>query len=336
MTKMKKQKLLNSKIKKKVVIIVFDGVEILDVSGPCSVFCKANLLSPDFYDIYVFSDNIHTVDTNSGVKIFSHGSWRTENEGDIDTLIIAGGDENKFSKTLQNKELSTWISLASASTRRVVSICTGIFSLGYAGLLEGRYVTTHWKACDLLQEMFPNTRVLKNKVYVRDGNIWSSAGILTGIDLALALVEDDLGKEVAFNISSLLMLPGIRFGNAPQLSALLMSQFNAKNPIRELISWIQFNFREDCSLKNLASRTDLSTRHLSRLFKDETGVSPSKYVLIIRLDYAALLLKNTNLSIINIVYNCGFENKGVMQRGFINRWGVTPKKYRENEKHDIE
>lgn len=170
-------------------------------------------------------------------------------------------------------------------------------------------------------------------MFVRDGNLWSSAGILTGIDLALSLVEEDTGRENAINIGNLLVIAGVRGGGSPQKSTLLSSQSVASHPLRELISWLQFNFNANCSVEALASRAGLSPRHFSRLFISETGISPSRYVMTIRLDHAASLLKTTNWSLSLIAQRSGFLSTDSLRRGFIHRWGVTPAKYRETSKY---
>lgn len=216
-----------------------------------------------------------------------------------------------------------------------MSVCTGVFALGYAGLLQARQITTHWSVCDILQTEFPGSLVQNNKVYVRDGNLRSSAGILTGIDLALALVEEDLGRETAINIGKLLVIAGIRTGESPQQSALIRSQTRASIPVRELISWLQFNFTADCSVDVLADRMGLSPRHFSRLFTSETGISPSRYVQIMRLEYAALLLKTTHWNIHHIAEKSGFLSMDALRRGFLHHWGMTPLKYRERSKHNL-
>lgn len=190
---------------KKIAIIVWEGVEILDVTGPYSVFAKANIFHPDSYEVCILACSGGVIKTNSGLTISVDGSWESTLPDGIDTLIIAGGHEQVCMDYFKKSSLSTWISEVSHKIRRVVSVCTGVFALGYAGLLQDRNVTTHWSVCDILQNEFPGSFVQKDKVYVRDGNIWSSAGILTGIDLSLALVEDDFGRETAINIGKLLV-----------------------------------------------------------------------------------------------------------------------------------
>ncbi len=325
------KKSIFKKKKKKVVVVVFDNVEILDVAGPCSVFSKANFFNPGSYDVSIFSNNSGKEKTNSALVIETNNTWNTALYDDIDTLIIAGGDENKFIDNFKNKDFLSWLSSTEKKVRRLVSVCTGVFALGYAGLLHGRQVTTHWRACELLQNEFPETVVLRDKVYVHDKKIWSSAGVLTGIDLALALVEEDLGREIAIKIGELLVMAGIRLGESPQQSSLFKSQSDASSLIKELLAWLQFNFTEDCGVDALASRMGISKRHLSRLFIEEVGMSPSRYVQMKRLDYAVLLLKDTKWSIKKVAENSGFLSTESLRRGFIQRWGVTPCKYRHRE-----
>jgi transcriptional regulator GlxA family with amidase domain len=314
---------------KRIAMIAFDGVEILDVTGPASVFSKGNVMVPGTYEFIVLGPRDGFVHSNSAMTIPLHACWKSIRPDTIDTLIVAGGHEDIVLHELLNGELSEWIKSVAKHARRMASVCTGAFALGQAGLLKGRCATTHWSACKLLQGHFPDTRVEDDKIYVRDGDVWTSAGILTGIDLALALVEDDLGRSHALKIGELLVLTGMRPGDSPQKSPLLNSQAQVSNPIGDLLSWIQLNLTEDLRVESLAKRMGLSERHLARIFRHETGVTPSRYVSAIRLDYAAVLLRSTTWKIESVATKSGFDSVDALERSFLRRWGMPPGAYRK-------
>lgn len=211
----------------------------------------------------------------------------------------------------------------------MTSVCTGAFALAHAELLQGRRSTTHWSVCSLLQSLCPGTEVVDDQIFVRDGKVWTSAGILTGVDLSLALVEEDLGRECASQIAHLLVLSGMRPGQSPQMSPLLRTQAQASDAMRDLLAWIYQNLGNDLSVETLAERMSVSPRHFTRLFQQATGSSPSKYVLATRLNHAALLLRETDWSIEKIAHRCGLDSVDTLQRGFKKHWGATPGEYRK-------
>lgn len=309
-------------------MLAFNGAEILDVAGPASVFAKANIHTPGTYDFQLLAPPACEIITCCGLSVSPQGDWTSFTAENIDTLIIAGGLPETMLRLLESSDLVAWLAAVAPRARRVVSVCTGAFALGQAGLLQNRCATTHWSALDLLQSHFPETKVKSEKIYVRDGNIWTSAGVLTGIDLALALVEEDLGRACALEIGNILVLAGMRPGSSPQKSALLASQAQVSNPIRELLSWIQLNLTESLHAPLLAGRMGMSDRHFRRVFQDEAGMSPAKYVATQRLDYAAVLLRSTTWNIEAVARKSGFDSTATMQRGFTKRWKMTPTDYR--------
>lgn len=312
-----------------VAMIVFNGAEILDIAGPASVFSKANIWSPGAYEFRVLGPSADKIIDGTGIGITPHASWRNHPRQCIDTLMIAGGNPDEVLRELQDGELAAWIASAAPRVRRIASVCTGAFALAQAGLLCDRFATTHWSSIDLFRQRFPETKVVDDEIYVRDGNIWSSAGVLTGIDLALALVEEDLGRACALEIGSQLVLGGIRPGNSPQKSALLASQAQASHPIRELLSWMHLNLTCVLTAQTLAERMGMSERHFRRIFQSETGLTPAKYVATARLNHAASLLRSTTWNIEAVANRSGFESVSTMQRGFSQRWGVSPAEYRQ-------
>lgn len=321
-----------SAVPKNIVLIAFDGVEVLEIAGPASVFSKANSKWENSYKVTVLADKCGEIHTNSGISLNSHDTWQTYDPEHIDTLIIAGGNPETVKNELRRDDLSAWIKSAAKTTRRVASICTGAIALGHANLLDGKRCTTHWEFLEDFQNFFPQAEVVHDQIFVRDKNIWSSGGITTGIDLALAFVEEDLGSQCAVDIASTLILQGIRLGATPQISALLPKQAQPTHKLKDLLPWIQQNIASKLSADVLASRVGMSVRNLNRTFLQNFGVTPRLYVLQIRLDQAAVLLKETNWSIEDISIRSGFISKDSLERGFKKRWSMSPGLYRERNK----
>lgn len=314
---------------KSVVLIAFDGMEVLDVAGPASIFAKANAREPGSYNVRILADRQGEIQTSSGFPITAHGSWRTFEPRGIDTLIVAGGHPDVVMKELVREDLLRWIGTVAASARRVVSICTGAYALGRANLLEGKRCATHWSFCDHLRRHFPNAEIVRDQIFVRDGNIWTCGGIMPAMDLALALVEDDLGRACAVEIAHLMVLPGLRPGTAPQVSTLLGSQGRPTKVIQELLPWIQQNLSGDLRAETLADKVSMSVRNFNRVFSREIGVTPHNYVLNMRLEYAASLLVETDWAIDDVARECGFISTDSLQRGFKKRWNASPSAYRK-------
>lgn len=313
-----------------IAIVAFDGVEILDVAGPASVFSKANVHAPGSYDVRILAAKDALIHSNSGLTLVPHGRW--DSVQSVDTLIVAGGHEDIVLRELRRSDLANWIASVASGARRVASVCTGALALAEAGLLSGRRSTTHWSACGLLQDRCPSTEVVSDQIFVRDGNVWTSAGILTGIDLSLALVEADLGRKCAVSIARLLVLTGMRPGSAPQESSLLTSQAHASRPLSDLLAWIGQNLTSDLCTDILAERMRISPRHLNRVFQNELGISPSKYVLQARVKQAAILLRDTVWTIDQVATRSGFESTDTLQRAFQKHLGVSPGEYRRTNR----
>jgi transcriptional regulator GlxA family with amidase domain len=198
-------------------------------------------------------------------------------------------------------------------------------------VLDGKQATTHWRALDLLQQVRPQVGVQRDRIYVRDGRFWTSAGVTTSIELALALVEDDLGHAVAMEIARILALPMLRGGEQPQLSQALQAQGAASSRLRELVAWIGTNPQADLSVEALAGRVRMSPRHFARAFAAETGCTPARFVEQTRVAAAAELLRRTRWTQDRIAASSGFRSVDALQRAFARRYGVTPRAYREGE-----
>jgi len=311
-----------------VVLLAFDGVEAIDIAGPASVFSKAEQMRPGTYRLHIASPAGGSVPTNGGLSFAGTLALR-HLPAEIDTLIVAGGDEPSVRSAILEQKVSEWIAEVAPRVRRVGSVCTGAFALAAAGLLDGREATTHWSACDMLQQLRPGVRVQRERIYVQDGPMWTSAGVTTGIELALALVEDDLGHAVSMDIARTLALPMLRGGEQPQLSQALEAQATASHRLRELVAWIGTHPQEDLSVEAMAGRVRMSPRNFARAFATQTGCTPARFVEQTRVAAAAQLLRQTGWTQEKIASRSGFRSVDALQRAFARQHGVTPQGYRD-------
>lgn len=314
-------------VARQVLLLAFEGVEVLDVAGPASVFAKAAEFVPGSYRITTVSPAGGVVRTNSILALadtVALAQWH----GPIDTLIVAGGDEPALRDAILAQGVGAWVAAQAAQVRRLASVCTGAFALAGAGVLDGRQSTTHWNACEMLQALCPQTRVLQDRVFVRDGAVWTSAGVTTGMDLALALVEEDLGRAVAVRIARNLALLSLRGENQPQLSPVLLAQADASKRMRELLAWIQGHLCEDLSVEALAARVAMSPRNFARSFLAETGTTPARHVSQVRSDQAATLLCQTDWPMEKVAARSGFASVDSLQRALRARLGTSSRAYR--------
>jgi transcriptional regulator GlxA family with amidase domain len=313
-------------VRKRVYIACFPGAELLDIAGPGSVFGAAtSLLGRERgYEIQIAALDTGSVTTSSGVTLVAQqalGSLR----GPIDTLIVPGGLRDAIDGAAS---LVPVVRKLAERTRRLASVCSGAFILSRAGLLDGRAAVTHWAACDQLRIDHPQCRVEADRIYVRDGHIWTSAGVSTGIDLALAMVEQDHGAELALEIARWLVVYLRRTGGQSQFSAPLAAQMAERDNIRELLLWMTDNVRADLSIAALAQRACMSERTLARVFVAETSMTPGTYVERLRVDAARRSLETTKKSVKQIAKLCGFGTVETMHRAFKRTAGSTPLQYR--------
>jgi transcriptional regulator GlxA family with amidase domain len=313
---------------RELVLLAFDGVEVLDIAGPASVFSKAESLHPGSYRLHIASACGGTVRTNSGLG-FAETCALRQLPTAIDTLIVAGGEEAGVREAILKQGMAHWLARVAPSATRIASVCSGAFALAAAGLLDGREATTHWRACDLLQALRPQVRVKRERIYVRDGRIWTSAGVTTGIELALALVEDDLGHEVSMEIARTLALPMLRGSRESQLSPALEAQAAASDRLREVVAWIGTHLQEDLSVEALAEHARMSPRHFARAFVSQTGCTPARFVERARVAAAARLLRGTRWTQERIASRSGFRSVDALQRAFARQHGLTPQAYRD-------
>ncbi len=237
---------------------------------------------------------------------------------------MPGGDGTR----LPQDDLVGWLRAHAGRAERLVSVCTGAFLLAEAGLLDGRRVTTHWASCDTLAERFPGVRVDPDPIFVRDGHVATSAGVTAGIDLALALVEEDLGREAALTVARYLVVFLRRPGGQAQFSAQLRAQSARREPLRDLQGWISDHPGADLSVEALAERVGLSPRQFARAFTAEVGVTPGRYVDRVRLEAARRLLEDSSRGIEQVARDCGYGTPEAMRRAFLRVLGVSPAEYR--------
>ncbi|MHC5794832.1 GlxA family transcriptional regulator [Lacisediminihabitans sp. FW035] len=248
--------------------------------------------------------------------------------GDIDTLVVAGGRD--FDQATDDAELIGNIRRVAGRSRRVASVCSGAFLLAAAGLLHGREATTHWADCAQLEQEYPDVSVDPDAIYVQHGNVWTSAGVTAGIDLSLALVADDHGRQAAAFVAKQLVVYLRRSGGQGQFSALLAAQSANEEPIRDLLAWLPEHLADDLSIPVMAARTHLSERQFSRLFKLEVGITPAEHVEAVRMEAACRLLETTVLTVEQIARACGFGAPETMNRAFRRRLNTTPSDHRHH------
>jgi transcriptional regulator GlxA family with amidase domain len=244
----------------------------------------------------------------------------------IDTVVVAGGEGT--AQAMFDETLLGWLRAVAPGCRRVASVCSGTFILAAAGLVDGRRVTTHWSECDTLQRLFPSLTVDPDPIFVRDGRVATSAGITAGMDLALALVEEDLGRDVALTVSRWLVMFVQRPGGQSQFSSQLAAQLADRRPLRDLQGWIADHLADDLSVTALAERVAMSPRHFTRVFRAEVGVTPATYVERQRVELARRLLETTDRSIEQIAGDAGFGTVETLQRAFRRGVHTTPRDYR--------
>ncbi len=265
------------------------------------------------------------VRTTSGLAITPDGDLRDQDQAaPPDLLIVPGGEGARR----RDPDLVAWIRDGAPRARRVASVCTGAFVLAAAGLLDGRRATTHWSRCEVLRDQYPAVEVDPDPIFVRDGTVATSAGITAGIDLALALVEDDLGRDEALAVARALVVFLRRPGNQAQFSAQLSAQVASRAPLRDVQQWIAEHPAGDLSVEALAEKASLSPRHFARAFAAEVGMPPGRYVERTRLEAARRHLEDSAEGIEQTARACGYRTPEAMRRAFIEALGVSPAEYR--------
>jgi len=311
----------------RVAVLAFPGVQMLDVAGPIDVFHEAlrQAGAPGAYKLEIISTAQGPIRASNGMRFYPDSTIETAAPG-IDTLLVAGGPS--IQSVEDDARLSAWLQDQSRKVRRLGSVCSGAFILAKAGVLDGKRVTTHWNSSSRLARTFPRIEVEADQIYVKDGSIYTSAGVTAGMDLALALVEEDFGRGVALKVAREFVMFLKRPGGQSQFSAHLAAQTAEKNVIREVQTWILENLDQPITVDQLAARAGMSTRNFSRIFKHEAQMTPAEYVELARIDAARRLLEETNTPLKRVAAWCGFGDPNGLRRAFLRRLKVSPADYR--------
>jgi transcriptional regulator GlxA family with amidase domain len=306
-----------------VLVVLFDDVQSLDVTGPVEVFAGAGKAArSDAYEIRTASLDGAPVRTTSGLTLVPDSSLA--DAAMPHTLLVPGGDGART----PHPGLIDWLRVHAPRAERLVSVCTGALLLAEAGLLDGHRVTSHWVVCERLARDYPAVQVDPDPIFVRDGRLATSAGVTSGIDLALALIEEDLGRDVALTVARHLVVFLRRPGNQAQFSAQLAAQTARREPLRDVQQHITEHPEGDLSVESLAARARLSPRHFARAFQEETGMTPGRYVERVRLEHARRLLEDSLDGVEEISRACGYGTPEAMRRAFVKALGTAPTEYR--------
>ncbi|CAG6392487.1 GlxA family transcriptional regulator [Streptomyces cocklensis] len=315
---------------RRIVFAVFPGFQLLDLAGPNEVFVQAARVTARAgkgTDVV-----IDTVAATPGPVVSSGGLAVSptlttgEVTGPVDTLVAVGG--GGVHQACQDAAFVDWFARTSRRARRTASVCSGTFLLGAAGLLDGRRVVTHWSKCERLAALYPGVAVDRDPIFVRDGDLWTSAGVTAGIDLALAMVEADDGPEVSRAVARQLVMFVQRPGGQAQFSAQLAAQRPERQSLRDVLDWIADHLAGDLSVPALAARAGMSERHFTRVFRAETGRTPGAYVESARVEAARRLLESTATTVEAVARACGYGTRETLQRSFKRAVQVTPGEYR--------
>jgi transcriptional regulator GlxA family with amidase domain len=310
-----------------VALLAYDGFQLLDVTGPAAVFAAASRASGrEAYRVAVLSPGGGETVSDSGIAIATRALARVP-AGRVDTLLISGAEEAALRRAVQNPAIRRFVPRCAANARRFGSVCSGAFVLAALGLIGGKRVATHWEACAPLAQHYPDVTVDPEALYVTDGRLWTSAGVTTGIDMALAMVEDDLGGEIANAVARRLVLYARRPGYQSQFSPLLDAQIKAENPFAGLIAWMQDNLDRPLDVPALAIRAGLTERTFHRRFLIATGRSPAHFVEALRLESARTLI-DERLPLKQIAAKVGLSPIR-LNNAFERRFGMPPRLFRD-------
>ena len=314
---------------KTVAIVVFAGVQSLDVTGPMDVFSEANrfLAQQDHYRLEVIGVERGMMPCSNGLSLNAHRHF-SKALGAYDLLLVAGGPQLPFMNF--GPAFDAWLRDASALAQRFGSICNGAFMLARAGLLEGRTVTTHWSDAPALAALCPSTQVEADRLYVQDGELFTSAGVTAGIDLSLYLLAQDHGPEVALSVAKRLVVFTQRSGGQSQFSPFLVPHAEPTSAVALVQHYVLANLTGDLTIADLANAANMSARNFSRVFAKEAKITPAEFVERARVDAARVMLESTGAPLKTVAYQCGFRDAQHMRSVFNRRLGVTPQQFRLN------
>jgi len=311
----------------RIAILVHEGVQALDVAGPVDVFAEANGFLPagSGYETLLIGPSTAPLRASNGMKLVPDLSLAEATE-DFAMVLAAGGPA--LPEAAPDPALSHWLTDAAARAGLYGSICTGAFLFGHAGLLDGRAVTTHWQNAPRLAARFPKARVDFDRIYLRDGRLVTSAGVTAGIDLALALVAEDHGQQVALAVAKRLVVVAQRQGGQSQFSPFLTAPADAASPIAKVQAHVMAHIKDDLSVNKLAEIAGMSPRNFARSFVEEMGATPHDFIEGARIDKARNLLEGSHLALKAVAYESGFTNPDRMRLVFLKRLGLSPMQYR--------
>jgi len=315
----------------RIALFAYPDVQALDLSGPLEMFARATRLLRDEgrahpgYSLTVVGTKAGPLVASSGFRFLPDVTFRAL-RGEVDTLLVVGG--RGMDALLDDRAVLDWLRQMAGRVRRLGSVCTGAFLLAEAGLLDGRTATTHWSRAKDLALRYPRVRVEEDRIWARDGNLYTSAGVSAGMDLALALIEEDLGSEVALAVARAMVMYLRRPGDQSQYSAPLRLQAAKTPSVRELVAWAAEHPATDLSVPALAQRVGKSPRHLTRVFRKELGIAPAEAIEQLRLEAARRALQQSAAGLDEVAERCGFGSAEVLRRAFLRALHVTPSAYR--------
>ncbi len=317
---------------RQIVMLTYPEAHILDVVGPIEILTGVKLFAPEDiepYTVSIVAGEAGPLTTTCGVPIQAHYSFETARDtlAEIDTLIVAGGHGTL--DAIQDETLLSFVDWAAEKAERVVSICTGAMILAEVGLLDGRRATTHWFWCPTLAKNYPNVSVESDALFIRDDHIWTSAGVTAGMDLSLALIEDDWGHDIALQVARYNVMYMMRPGGQSQFSAELIAQQAEDSPMSDTLDYIRNHCDQPLTVTALAARACMSERSFARKFKDAVDMTPAQYVEISRLQAARVALEQSNDPVEIVALNAGFSNPERMRRAFQRHLGIAATEYRQ-------
>ncbi len=305
----------------------FEGVQLLDLAGPSDVFSVANVFARGSYEIaYVGARS--DVTAASGLKLRLERLPAVNSA--TDTILVPGGSSGAIRNATADQVLMRWLQKSSKQVQRVASVCSGAFILAELGLLDGKRAVTHWSATKQLAKQLASAQIEDEAIFVEDGKVWTSAGVTTGIDMALAIVARDLGDPIALKVARSLVVHLMRSGNQSQFSEPLSLQLSAGPDLSKLIPWLETRIGEPTSVRDMATEVGLSERQFHRKCVDQFALTPAKLLLELRLDRARHLLRDPDIRISTLHTKCGFESAAALSKTFKKQFAVSPKAYREH------
>ncbi|WP_295994007.1 GlxA family transcriptional regulator [Rugamonas sp.] len=317
----------------KIALVVLDGVQALDVAGPLDVFAEANLFLPeeDRYDITLVGGRPDNVVCSSGITFNVHCDY-LHFDSDSDLLLVAGGP--RFPDYQPEAGFSAWLQQRALGSKRFGAVCNGVFLLAHAGLLAGREITTHWDHAERLSNQFPGSTVRPDKIFVRDGNLFTCGGVTAGIDLCLALVAEDWGHELAMKVAKRLIVYIRRDGGQSQYSPYLAVGPDEDSLVAKVLKYVTDHISAALTIEDIADAVGVSRRTFSRAFAKHAHVTPSVFVDQVRIDFARKLLEETDIPLKTVAFRCGFNTATQMRMIFSRQLSTTPKLYRERFRAD--